>query len=98
MKKIIAIATIAILGSATAAWAHDKSLGGNEDLYQSPLLEHDRGTKGGDPQKGEGDLYGSHLANPEDVTPNPGVRPEPIDQREALHERDPEGYGTMSLT
>ncbi len=93
MKKIIAIAAIAILGSTTAAWAHDKTLGGSEDLYQSPLLEHDKGTKGGEPQKGEGDLYGSHVANPEDVTPTPGAKPEPIEKREALHERDPEGYG-----
>ncbi len=93
MKKIITIAAIAILGSSTAAWAHDKELGGNEDLYQSQLLDHGKGAVGGKAQKGEGDLYGSHLANPEDVMPAPGARAEPIKKREALHEQDPEGYG-----
>lgn len=93
MKKIIAIAAIAILGSSTAAWAHDDVLGGNEDLYESQLIDHGKGSKGGEAQKGEGDLYGSHLANPEDVTADPEAVPEPIERREALHDQDPEGYG-----
>lgn len=93
MKKIIAITAIAILGSTAAAWAHDEHLGGNEDLYQSQLMDHGKGARGGEGQKGEGDLYGSHMANPADVTPTPGARHPAIDQREALHEQDPEGYG-----
>ena len=91
MKRITAIAAIAILGS-TAAWAHDDTLGGNPDLYQSPLVDHSKGSAGHEGQKGEGDLYGSHVANPEDVTPNPSAKLEPIDPKEALHESDPEGY------
>jgi len=83
MKRITAIAAIAILGS-TAAWAHDDTLGGNPD--------HSKGSAGHEGQKGEGDLYGSHVANPEDVTPNPSAKLEPIDPKEALHESDPEGY------
>lgn len=94
MKKIIAIATIAILGSTTAAWAHDEHFGKDGDFYGSMLTDHDmKSSKGGEGQKGEGDLYGSHIANPEDVTPKPGARHPEIDQREALHESDPEGYG-----
>lgn len=93
MKKIIAIAAITILGSTTAAWAHDEHFAGNEDMYGSQLTDHGKGGQGGEGQKGEGDLYGSHLANPEDVEPNPGAKAETIAQREALHEHDPEGYG-----
>ncbi len=93
MKKIIAIAAITILGSTTAAWAHDEHFGGNEDMYGSQLTDHSKGTKGGEGQKGAGDLYGSHVANPEDVTPMPGAKHPAIDKREALHEQDPEGYG-----
>ncbi len=93
MKKIIAIAAIAILGSTTAAWAHDEHFGANEDMYGSMLTDHSKGSKGDEGQKGEGDLYGSHMANPEDVTPTPGAKHPAIDTREALHEQDPEGYG-----
>jgi len=93
MKKIIAIAAIAILGSTTAAWAHDEHFGSNEDMYGSMLTDHSKGSKGGEGQKGEGDLYGSHVANPEDVTPTPGAKAKPIDRRNALHDQDPEGYG-----
>ncbi len=93
MKKIITIVSIALLGTATATWAHDEHLAGNEDLYGSMLLDHSKGSRGGEGQKGEGDLYGSHLANAEDVIPNPNAKPEPIDPRNALHDQDPEGYG-----
>ncbi len=93
MKKIPTLAAIALLGISTAGWAHDTTLGGNPDLYQSPLLDHNKGSQAPLAQKGEGDLYGSHLVNPEDVTPNPEANPEPIDQRNALHDQDPEGYG-----
>ena len=93
MKKTIAITIMAILGSSAAAWAHDEHLGKNEDLYQSPLVDHSKGTKGGEVQKGEGDLYASHLTNPQDVAPTPGAKHPVVDQREALHYQDPEGYG-----
>ena len=93
MKKIIAIAAIAILGgSVTATWAHDQQLGGNEDLYGSMLMDHKPGSQGHEGQKGEGDLYGSHVANPEDISPTPGAKPEPIDPSNALHDQNPEGY------
>ncbi len=93
MKKIITIATIALIGTGTAAWAHDEHFAGNEDLYQSALVDHSKGSAGNEGQKGKGDLYGSHLANPEDVTPDPNAKPERIDVRNALHDQDPEGYG-----
>ncbi len=93
MKKIITVATIALLATGTAAWAHDEHFAGNQDLYGSMLIDHSKGKRGGDPQKGEGDLYGSHLANPEEVTPNPNAQPERVDARNALHDQDPEGYG-----
>jgi len=93
MKRIPTLAAVALLGISTTGWAHDAALGGNPDLYESPLLDHGKGSQASLAQKGEGDLYGSHLANPEDVTPNPGANPEPIDRRNALHDQDPEGYG-----
>ena len=93
MKKIITIAAIAILGSTTAAWAHDEHFAGNEDMYASPLMDHSKGQPAAEGQKGEGDLYASHMANPEDVTPNPNAKPNMPSGKEALHEQDPEGYG-----
>jgi hypothetical protein len=93
MKKIITITAVAILGAASASWAHDEHLKGNEDLYGSMLMDHSPGSRGGEGQKGMGDLYGSHLANAEDVTPNPAAKSVPIDKRNALHDQDPEGYG-----
>lgn len=94
MNSIIrTIALAALVGAGSIAQAHDKDLGGNPDLYGSPLLEHKAASRGGEGQKGSGDLYGSHIANPEEVTPNPNAKPEPIDRRNALHDQDPEGYG-----
>ncbi len=94
MKKLITIATIAMLGSAASAWAHDEHFGTNEDLYQSPLMDHDKGSSAtGKVMKGEGDLYASHLANPEDVTPNPNAKPEMPAPGEGWSDPDPEGYG-----
>ena len=93
MKKIITIAAAAILGTSTATWAHDKVLGGNEDLYQSSLKDHDKGAPTGEVMKGEGDLYGSHMVNPEDIKSNPNAKPDMPKGKEALHEQDPEGYG-----
>ncbi len=93
MKKIIAIAAIAILGTTTAAWAHDKHFGGNPDMYASPLMDHGKGAPSGEVMKGEGDLYGSHIVNPEDVAINPNARPDLPVGRDALHDQDPEGYG-----
>lgn len=93
MKTIIIAATIAVLVTTTVTWANDKQLGSNEDLYQSPLMDHDKGAPTGDVMKGEGDLYGSHMANPEDVKPHSNARPVMPKEKEALHEQDPEGYG-----
>ncbi|BAO44372.1 hypothetical protein [Thiolapillus brandeum] len=92
MKKLIAITSIAILGSTTAAWAHDQHFGGNEDMYQSALLDHGKGAPTGQSQKGEGDLYGSHMANPEDVATNPNVKRKQLKPSD-LDDQDPEGYG-----
>lgn len=93
MKKMITIAAITIIGSTTAAWAHDAHFGGNEDLYGSALVDHGQGAPAGDVMKGEGDMYGSHMANPEDITTNPDAKPEQLMGRNALHDQDPEGYG-----
>ncbi|WP_293650634.1 hypothetical protein [Thiolapillus sp.] len=93
MKKIITIAAIAILGTTTAAWAHDEHFGGNEDMYGSNLTDHSKGAPTGEVMKGKGDLYGSHMANPEDIAANPNAKPEMPNGKEALHEQDPEGYG-----
>ncbi len=93
MKRSCIIAGAAALALAGTAGAHDRHLEGNADLYQSPLVEHGPGVRAGQGQKGEGDLYASHLANAEDVTPDPGARPERPAGREALHDQDPEGYG-----
>jgi hypothetical protein len=94
MNKIITIAAIAILGTTTAAWAHDEHFGGNADMYGSALTDHSKpAPTGSEGQKGEGDLYASHMVNPEDIATNPDARPEMPSGREALHEQDPEGYG-----
>ncbi len=93
MKKTAFITALALLAAVSAGWAHDKQLGGNEDLYQSPLLDHDKGSRNVEAQQGEGDLYGSHIADPQEVVADPRARVEPIGPREALHEQDPEGYG-----
>jgi len=92
MKYLAALTTITLVGAINTGWAHDAALDGNPDLYQSPLLDHDRGSQIHQAQRGEGDLYGSHLLNPGDVTPNPRATPEPIDPRNALHDQNPEGY------
>ncbi|HID46706.1 MAG TPA: hypothetical protein EYP34_13245 [Chromatiaceae bacterium] len=93
MKKLITIAAIAILGSTTATWAHDEHFGGNEDMYGSALTDHSKGAPTGGVMKGEGDLYGSHMANPEDIASNKNAKPEMPTGKEKLHEQDPEGYG-----
>ena len=93
MKKIITITAITILGATSATWAHDKHFGGNEDMYGSALTDHSKpAPSGSEVQQGKGDLYASHMVNPEDVTPDPDARPEMPSGREALHEQDPEGY------
>jgi len=90
MKKPIIIATIAILGASTGVWAHDKALGGNPDLEGAIILEHGKGSTNVEAQKGEGDLYGSMLANPDELKPNPNAQ---IDRytHEELQAADPEG-------
>jgi hypothetical protein len=92
MKKIITIAAIAILGTTTAAWAHDEHFGGNEDMYGSALTDHSKGAPTGEVMKGEGDMYGSHMANPEDVAVNRNAKPELPKGKDRLHDQDPEGY------
>jgi len=91
------ITTAMMLGAAVlfgpVAQAHDEHIGGNEDLYQSPLADHGPGGRSGPGQKGEGDFYASHLENPEDVRPDPMAVPDRPRGRDPLHEQDPEGYG-----
>ncbi|WP_456375789.1 hypothetical protein [Thiolapillus sp.] len=94
MKKLTTIAAIAIIGATSAAWAHDEHFGGNEDMYGSALTDHSKPAPSGtEAQKGDGDLYASHMVNPEDVAIDPNARPEMPVGKEALHEQDPEGYG-----
>ncbi len=93
MKKIITIAAIAILGASTASWAHDEHFGGNEDMYGSALTDHSKGSPTGEVMKGEGDMYGSHMVNPEDVAINKNAKPEMPKGKERLYDPDPEGYG-----
>ncbi len=94
MKKVIGIVAITILGMSSATWAHDEHFGGNGDMYGSALTDHSKAPPtGSEGQKGEGDLYASHLENPEDVTPIPNAKAEMPVGREALHDQDPEGYG-----
>ena len=81
MKKLLAIAALLVLSST--AWAHHEHFGGNGDMYQSPLMDHGPGGATGKVQKGQGDLYASHLENPEDVRSNPNVKPEPYDYKNA---------------
>jgi len=61
MNKLLAIFTLALL--ASTASAHHSVLGGNPDLYQSPLLDHDRGETAHAVQRGIGDNYGSQWIN-----------------------------------
>ena len=85
MKKLFAIVAISLLSSAAFASgtkSHAVHIGTDGDAYGSQLNElDDPGTRATSPgQQGEGDLYGSFLANPEDVTPDPNARRKPIDQ------------------
>lgn len=65
MKKIFAIAILALLSSS--AFAHDRIMGGNPDMYGSPLLDHGTAEKAHALQMGYGDQYGSSLiAQPSD--------------------------------
>jgi hypothetical protein len=79
MKKLFAIVAISLLSST--AFAHHNHLGTEGDAHGSQLIEHNNpGARATSPgQQGEGDFYGSHLANPEDVTPDPTARRKPID-------------------
>jgi hypothetical protein len=90
MKKLLAIVAIALL--STAAVAHDEHFADNEDMYGTALTDHGPGGKGGlEAQKGEGDLYGSHMANPEDVSINKNAKPEPYNAKYEQEHYDPEG-------
>jgi len=57
MKKLLAILGLALIASSVSA--HHIVFGGNPDLYQSPLLDHDRGETAHAVQRGIGDNYGS---------------------------------------
>jgi hypothetical protein len=93
MKKVLAFISIALLSSV--AVAHHQILGDNPDLYGSSLLDHDSGDLAGqEAQKGEGDLYGSHMANPEDVTPDPNAKVDTYDYAAAQKNYDPDGNRT----
>ncbi|MEN8180397.1 MAG: urea transporter [Pseudomonadota bacterium] len=74
MKKIIAFASLALLTSV--AWSHDKTFGGNPDLYGSPLLDHGKAERAHAVQMGIGDSYGSQLI------------PQPADH---MHKAEPVG-------
>ena len=86
MKKVLAVITMALLSSV--AMAHDKTLGGNPDLYGSALLEHGPGDPTGNPAKGEGDQYASHMADPAEHAPNPNAKVVPWDGKA---DQDPDG-------
>lgn len=62
MKRIILASLLSALASVSLA--HDDVLGDISELYGSPFLDH-RATAGGEPLKGQGELYGSFLVNPE---------------------------------
>jgi hypothetical protein len=57
MKKIIAFAALGLLTSS--AWAIDSSIGENEELYGSPLLDHSPAERAHAVQREIGDNYGS---------------------------------------
>ncbi|MCU7936464.1 MAG: urea transporter [Candidatus Thiodiazotropha sp. (ex Dulcina madagascariensis)] len=59
MKKIFAIASLALLTSVVLA--HDKTFGENPDMYGSPLLDHDTAERDQAVQMGMGDNYASQL-------------------------------------
>ncbi len=85
MKKLFAIVAISLLSTAafaSGAKSHAEHIGIDGDAYGSQLNEvGDPGTRATSPgQQGEGDFYGSHLANPEDVTPDPNFKRKQIDQ------------------
>ena len=92
MKIFFVIIAISLLSST--AFAHHDHLGTDGDAHGSQFIEHNnpgsRATSAG--QQGEGDLYGSHIANPEDVAINPYARVQPIDQAavQAMN-ADPDG-------
>lgn len=73
MKTIIVAALLTSM--ASFAFAHDKALGDNPELYGSVLLDHSAAPTG-EPMKGEGELYGSFIANPEDLKSDPNARVE----------------------
>jgi len=74
MKKIIA--AILLSSAASLAMAHHGDLANNPDLYASPLLDHSAAASG-EPLKGEGDLYGSIIENPDLFKSDPNAKVEP---------------------
>ena len=59
MKRLIIITSLSL--ATTGAWAADEVLGGNPDMYKSPLTDHGPGERMHAPQMGYGDEYGSQL-------------------------------------
>ena len=84
MKKLFAIVAISLLSSTAFAdnRSHAEHIGTDGDSYGSQLNEtHDPGTRATSAgQQGEGDFYGSFVANPEDVTSDTNARRKSIDQ------------------
>lgn len=73
MKTIVVAALLTSM--ASFAFAHDKALGDNPELYGSVLLDHDTSPPG-ETMKGEGELYGSIIANPKYLKSDPNARVE----------------------
>jgi hypothetical protein len=71
MKRILLASLLSALASVSLA--HDDALGDIGELYGSPILDH-RATAGGEPLKGEGELYGSFFANPETLKADPDAK------------------------
>ena len=59
MKHLIIVTSLTL--AASGAWASDKVMGGNPDLYESHLMDHSAGEKAHAPQMGTGDEYASQL-------------------------------------
>lgn len=67
MNKLITIAALGLLTST--AWAADSSLGDTQEMYGSPLLDHNQSEQAHSVQRAIGDNYGSmDIKQPADHT------------------------------